>query len=79
MDDNTGKIASRIARRKMPSRQIQILRLLAKVMLGVCAFFYIIGTDSMKGKAILGFFSILMVFGISYLIPYDRDSSDLES
>lgn len=51
----------------------------AKFVLGACAFLYLIGTDSVKGKAFIGFCVVLVLFGISYLIPRDREDSDLEA
>ena len=70
--DKSGELASRIARKEDPPPQLRILRWISCVMLGTSMFFYVIGSDALRGKAVIGFIAALMGIGASYLLDLGR-------
>ena len=74
-DDSAGEIASRIARRKDPPVQIRVLRRVAKIMLGGCVLLYLIGTDTLRERAVMGCLATIMLLGVSYLISWKNNET----
>jgi hypothetical protein len=48
------------------------LRWVAGAMLAASTFFYIIGTETMKGQAVLGAIGALIAFGVSFLLAHSH-------
>ncbi len=54
-----------------PPRSIRVMRRFLWGLLLICVFFYVIGTEALKGKAVLGLLAAVLGLGLSYLVEWE--------